>query len=61
MLTQKHSTKEAASEVSILKRIDHPHVIRLREYFTDQQHLYIIMQYASKGDLHHVYSTPPRS
>lgn len=32
---QKHSTKEACSEVAILGRLNHPNIIKLLEFFTD--------------------------
>ena len=41
-------------EVAVLKSIDHPHIIKYLDSFTDDQNLYIVMQFASKGDLHAV-------
>jgi serine/threonine protein kinase len=40
--------------VQLLSKLSHPHVIRLHEFFSDEEHLYIIMQYAAKGDLHQI-------
>jgi len=54
IFSQKYSTKEACSEVAILSRLSHPHIIKLLEFFSDESYLYIVMQYAPKGDLHNV-------
>lgn len=43
------------SEVMILAKLQHPNIIKYFDYFTDEQHLYIIMEYANKGDLHRVF------
>ena len=41
-------------EVAVLKSISHPHVIKYYDSFVDDHYLYIVMQYAAKGDLHTV-------
>jgi serine/threonine protein kinase len=51
---QKNSTREACSEVQILSKLSHESIIKLYEFFADEAHVYIVMQYASKGDLHQV-------
>lgn len=40
--------------MQLLARLNHPHIIRLHESFSDEEHLFIVMQYASKGDLHQI-------
>ena len=47
--------------MAILGRLDHPQIIKLLEFFTDDSYLYIVMQYASKGDLHNVTDIQFRS
>ena len=40
-----------ANEVAILKRLDHPNIIRLYEVFESEKHFLMVMEYASGGDL----------
>lgn len=53
-LIQRNSTREACCEVQLLAKLSHPHIIKMHEFFSDEEHLYIVMQYASKGDLHQI-------
>lgn len=39
------------NEVEILKSIDHPHVVKIFEFFEDEQRLFIVMEYLDKGEL----------
>ena len=32
-------------EISILKKVDHPNIIKLYEVFEDDKYLYLIMEY----------------
>jgi NIMA (never in mitosis gene a)-related kinase len=43
--------KEALKEAQILKKLRHPNIIRYYNSFVDEDHLYIIMEYAEAGDL----------
>ncbi len=38
-------------EVEILKNLDHPHIIKVFEFFDTSTHIYIIMEFLSGGDL----------
>eukprot|EP00730_Choanoeca_flexa_P001625 TRINITY_DN10714_c0_g1_i1.p1 TRINITY_DN10714_c0_g1~~TRINITY_DN10714_c0_g1_i1.p1 ORF type:complete len:409 (+),score=72.45 TRINITY_DN10714_c0_g1_i1:232-1458(+) len=38
-------------EISALRRLRHPHVTELHDICDTQDHVYLIMQYASRGDL----------
>lgn len=50
-----NSLKLALKEVEVLKAIDHPNIIKYYDSFTDENYLYIVMEYAQKGDLHAVH------
>ena len=39
------------NQISILKSVDHPHIIKYYESFIRKDKLFIIMEYAEKGDL----------
>lgn len=39
-------------EVEIMYKINHPHIIKLINHFEDDDYLYLIMHYASKGQLY---------
>jgi Serine/threonine protein kinase len=43
--------KEALKEAQILRRVRHPNIIRYYTSFVEDEHLYIIMEYAEGGDL----------
>lgn len=47
--------KLALKEVEVLKAIDHPNIIKYYDSFADENYLYIVMEYAQKGDLHAVH------
>ena len=38
-------------EVRIMKRLDHPNVVKLFQGMEGEQHLYLVMEYAEGGDL----------
>jgi calcium-dependent protein kinase len=40
------------NEVDILKTLDHPNVLKVFEYFEDEQYYYIVMEYCKEGDLY---------
>ena len=37
------------AELNVLKSLDHPNIVKVFEYFQDEKHLYIIMEYL-KGE-----------
>lgn len=43
----------------MLSKVSHPHIIKLYDSFADHSHVYILMQYAPKGDLHQVLALLP--
>lgn len=38
-------------EIFLMKRLDHPNVIKIHEYFEDRERLYIIMELCKGGEL----------
>lgn len=43
--------KNIYREISLMKLLDHPHLIRLEDVFESQRHLYIFTEYAARGEL----------
>jgi len=51
---QKANIKETAcinSEISILRALNHPNIVRLLDFQRTRRHIYLIMEYCSGGDL----------
>lgn len=46
-------------EIQNLQRVDHPHIIRLIEYYEDYNDLFIIMEIASGDDFQKLMEEPP--
>mmetsp|Transcript_98104 Transcript_98104/g.218821 ORF Transcript_98104/g.218821 Transcript_98104/m.218821 type:complete len:698 (-) Transcript_98104:80-2173(-) len=46
--------KQLEHEIKNLKACDHPHIIRLYEYYEDYENVYLIMERAAGGELHQV-------
>jgi NIMA (never in mitosis gene a)-related kinase len=46
--------KEAWKEAMILKKLNHPNIIRYYISFLEEDNLYIVMEYAEGGDLYSV-------
>mmetsp|Transcript_61424 Transcript_61424/g.176207 ORF Transcript_61424/g.176207 Transcript_61424/m.176207 type:complete len:669 (-) Transcript_61424:56-2062(-) len=41
-------------EIRNLKACDHPHIVRLFEYYEDYENIYLVMEHAEGGELHQV-------
>jgi len=39
-------------EIEIMYKVDHPHIVKLINHFEDEESFYLIMNYASKGQLY---------
>jgi serine/threonine protein kinase len=46
-----YKKQKIVQEVNIMKRINHPNAIRLLEVFEDSETVYLVMEWAEKGDL----------
>ncbi|KAJ9441838.1 Serine/threonine-protein kinase Aurora-3 [Diplonema papillatum] len=38
-------------ELAIIQKLDHPNILKMFTYFTDKEHLYLVIEYAVRGDL----------
>ncbi len=38
-------------EIEVLKELDHPHIVRIYEYYIDAKHVYIISEYLDGSEL----------
>ncbi|GAB5357737.1 hypothetical protein AAMO2058_000400200 [Amorphochlora amoebiformis] len=43
--------KQLRVEVDVLKRLKHPHIVHFQDFFEDRNHLFIIMELVSGGEL----------
>lgn len=41
------------TEISIMKTIEHPHVLHLYEFLKTKDHYYLVIKYCNQGDLEH--------
>ena len=39
------------SEMNILKNLDHPHIVKLFEFYQDSKNYYLITEYLAGGEL----------
>ena len=47
------SVESLITEIKLLKKLNHPHIVHLRDFLCDENYVYIIMEYCSGGDLSH--------
>jgi serine/threonine protein kinase len=47
----KNLSYEGRSQISALQRLDHANIIKMIDWFEDDEHIYIIMELATGGDL----------
>ncbi|XP_048960248.1 serine/threonine-protein kinase ULK3 isoform X7 [Canis lupus baileyi] len=47
----KASVENLLTEIEILKGIRHPHIVQLRDFQWDSDHIYLIMEFCAGGDL----------
>ena len=43
--------KDIISEITIMKNLDHPHIIKLYEFYIDEYNYYLINEFCTEGDL----------
>ncbi|NXU55856.1 ULK3 kinase, partial [Turnix velox] len=47
------SVENLLTEIEILKTIHHPHIVELKDFQWDSDHIYLIMEFCAGGDLSH--------
>lgn len=45
-------SEQIASEIKIQSILDHPNILKFYYFFTDQTHLYFLLEYAIDGELY---------
>jgi calcium-dependent protein kinase len=50
LLCEKYITR-MMMEVRILQNLDHPNIIKLFEYYIDEENVYAVMEYCAGGDM----------
>ena len=50
-LKSDYALKMLCSEVKIMKKLKHPHIMRLLDVFQTKNNTYIITEYCNQGDL----------
>ena len=43
--------KDIIHEITIMKNLDHPHIIKLYEFYIDEENYYLINEFCTEGDL----------
>jgi calcium-dependent protein kinase len=51
LLESEEAQKQFIKEVEILKTLDHPNIVRIFEFFEDDNSFYIVMEYCDGGEL----------
>lgn len=47
------NNKNIMNEILILRKLDHPNIMKVFEYFSNESYLYYVMEYISGGELYH--------
>merc|ERR1740121_2447299 len=50
-LARLHDKKAFVKELSIAAKLKHPHIVRLHEFFQDEENVYLTMELCKDGDL----------
>ena len=53
-IIEQKMTEQINREIEIMYKLNHPHIIKLFNHFEDDDYLYLIMHYASKGQLYNL-------
>ena len=50
-LKQGYTEEEIFREINILKKLEHPYIMKLYEFYSDEEYFYLINEFCSEGDL----------
>lgn len=51
-LVEGHVEKQTRREIEIQKNLRHPHVLRLYGFFHDEKRIFLMLEFAGKGELY---------
>ena len=51
-IVEQNMVNQINREIEIMYKVNHPHIIKLINHFEDEENFYLIMNYASKGQLY---------
>lgn len=54
------STESLLTEIRLLKRLNHDHIVQLKDFMYDTNYIYIVMEYCAGGDLSHFIKSKHR-
>ena len=50
-ISKELNANQVANEISILRVLDHPNILKIFEFFEDEDNFYIVTEYCDQGDL----------
>jgi len=50
-ISSKDDVEDVRREISIMKHLDHPNIVRLKEAYEDRDHVHIVMEVCTGGEL----------
>ena len=51
IFANKYNLKNVQSEIDIMKKIDHPNIVKLHDVYQTNNNMYIVTEYCKGGDL----------
>ena len=51
MMVSENASEELKSEIEILKKLDHPNIMKIYEFFEDEKNIYLINEFCGGGDV----------
>nr|AAC33140.1 serine/threonine protein kinase [Feldmannia species virus] len=51
-IVRAHMGSQVKTEIQVMKSLDHPNIVKIKEVLISPQNLYIVMQYVSGGELY---------
>ena len=51
MMVSENASEELKSEIEILKKLDHPNIMKIYEFFEDEKNIYLVNEFCGGGDV----------